>query len=129
MVAYVVEHHYISISRACRVASLSKSMYYYQKVKDDSETIAKLQELSLAYTTEGQDLYYGRIRTQGYKWNYKRVRRVYLLLGLNQRRKDVVEIAFLNKDFLGDGFGVGTLFTFGEGREPLGNGVIEKLYQ
>jgi len=87
MVAYVVEHHQISISRACRVASLPKSMYYYQKVKDDSETIAKLQELSLAYSTEGQDLYYGRIRTQGYKWNYKRVRRVYLLLGLNQRRK------------------------------------------
>ena len=87
MVAYVVEHHQISISRACRVASLPKSMYYYQKLKDDSETIAKLQELSLAYPTEGQDLYYGRIRTQGYKWNYKRVRRVYLLLGLNQRRK------------------------------------------
>jgi len=31
--------------------------------------------------------FHGRIRTQGYKWNYKRVRRVYLLLGLNQRRK------------------------------------------
>jgi len=87
MVAYVVEHHQISISRACRVASLPKSMYYYQRLKDDSETIAKLQELALAYPTEGQDLYYGRIRTQGYKWNYKRVRRVYLLLGLNQRRK------------------------------------------
>ena len=41
----------------------------------------------MAYLTERQDLYYGRIRTHGYKWNYKRVRRVYLLLGLNQRRK------------------------------------------
>ncbi|MCX2481856.1 IS3 family transposase, partial [Pedobacter sp. MC2016-15] len=87
MVAYVVEYHQISISRACRVASLPKSMYYYKSRKDDSETITKLQELAESYPTEGQDLYYGRIRTQGYKWNYKRVRRVYLLLGLNQRRK------------------------------------------
>lgn len=87
MVAYVVEVHHISISRACRVVSLPKSMYYYKTVRDDSETIAKLQELAANYPTEGQDLYYGRIRTQGYKWNYKRVRRVYLLLGLNHRRK------------------------------------------
>lgn len=52
-------------------------MNYYQKLKDDSETIAKLQELALAYPTERQDLYYRRIRIQGYKWNYKRVRCVY----------------------------------------------------
>lgn len=87
MVAYVVTTHQISISRACRTVSLSKSMYYYNKVKDDTETISKLQELAEAYPTEGQDLYYGRIRQQGYKWNYKRVRRVYLLMGLNRRRK------------------------------------------
>jgi putative transposase len=87
MVAYVVESHRMSISRACRVVSLPKSMYYYKKIKDDSATIAKLEELALSYPTEGQDLYYGRIRTQGFKWNYKRVRRVYLLLGLNRRRK------------------------------------------
>jgi len=87
MVAYVLDSHQMSISRACRVISLPKSMYYYKKTKDDSETIAKLEELASSYPTEGQDLYYGRIRTQGFKWNYKRVRRVYLLLGLNQRRK------------------------------------------
>jgi len=85
MVAYVMEYHQISISRACRVAPLPKSMYYYKSRKDDSETITKLQELAGSYPTEGQDLYYGRIRTELYKWNYKRVRRVYLLLGLNQK--------------------------------------------
>jgi len=87
MVTYVVVSHQISISRACRIVLLPKSMYYYKKIKDDSETIAKLQQLASSYPTEGQDLYYGRIRTQGLKWNRKRVRRVYLLLGLNQRRK------------------------------------------
>ena len=43
--------------------------------------------LSERHPTEGQDLYYSRIRQQGLQWNYKRVRRVYLLLGMNKRRK------------------------------------------
>ena len=87
MVAYVMEHHQISISRACRVVSLPRSMHYYKTVKDDSEVITKLRELAGQYPTEGQDLYYSRIRTQGLKWNYKKVRRVYRLLGLTKRRK------------------------------------------
>jgi putative transposase len=66
MVAYVVEHQRTSVSSAFRVASLPKSMYYYKSRKDDSETITKLQELAWIYPTEGQDLYYGRIRTQGF---------------------------------------------------------------
>ena len=39
----------------------------------------------------------------------------------------IVEIAFLNKDYLGNNFGVGTKFTFGEGQEPLGEGEIKEL--
>lgn len=62
-------------------------MYYYHKIKDDSETILKLQELAVKHPTEGQDLYYPRIRREGLIWNYKRVRRVYLMLGMNRRRK------------------------------------------
>src|SRR5690606_19063134 len=87
MSAYVISTHHISISRACRVVSLPKSMYYYIKKKDDSETMDKLRELAGKYPTEGQDLYYSRIRREGLKWNYKRVRRVYLLLGMNRRKK------------------------------------------
>ncbi|WP_313262359.1 IS3 family transposase [Sphingobacterium sp.] len=55
--------------------------------RNDSETIAKLRELADRYPTEGQDLYYSRIRHEGLKWNYKRIRRVYQLLGMNRRRK------------------------------------------
>ena len=62
-------------------------MYYYKNVRDDSETIDKLLELAEKHPTEGQDLYYSRICQQGFQWNYKRVRRVYLLLGINKRRK------------------------------------------
>lgn len=87
MAAYVISMHQISISRACKVVNLPKSMYYYRNRKDDRETIAKLRELADRYPTEGQDLYYSRIRHEGLKWNYKRIRRVYQLLGMNRRRK------------------------------------------
>lgn len=87
MAAYVISTHHLSISRACKVVCLPKSMYYYIKKRDDGETMEKLRELAVQYPTEGQDLYYSRIRREGLKWNYKRVRRVYLLLGMNRRRK------------------------------------------
>lgn len=59
---------------------LPKSMYYYTKKKDDNETMDKLRALAEKHPIEGQDLYYSRIRREGLKWNYKRVRRGYLLL-------------------------------------------------
>jgi putative transposase len=37
--------------------------------------------------TEGQDKMYYRIRNEGLIWNYKRVRRVYVSLGFNKRKK------------------------------------------
>ncbi len=87
VVAYVMEYHQVSITRACKVAQLPKSMFYYKSLKDDSIVIDKLKELAENKPREGQDKFYLRIREEGLKWNYKRVRRVYLMLGLNQRRK------------------------------------------
>jgi putative transposase len=62
-------------------------MYYYQSKKDDTEVIQKLQELADKKPTEGQDKMYYRIRNEGLIWNYKRVRRVYISLGFNKRKK------------------------------------------
>ena len=39
----------------------------------------------------------------------------------------LVEIAFLNNDYLEDNFSEGTKFTFGEGREPLGEGKVKEI--
>jgi translation elongation factor EF-Tu-like GTPase len=39
----------------------------------------------------------------------------------------LVEITFLSKNYLGDDFGVGAKFVFGEGLEPLGEGEIIEL--
>lgn len=85
--AYLGEAYQVSITRACKVACLCKSMYYYEPTKDDSLVISKLQELAEKKPNEGQDKLYARLRQQGYEWNYKRVRRVYLLMGLNKRRR------------------------------------------
>lgn len=55
--------------------------------KDDSEVIAKLQELAENKPREGQDKFYHRIRNSGLKWNHKRIERVYKQLGMNKRNR------------------------------------------
>jgi len=62
-------------------------MWYYSSKKDDSEVIKKLNELAESHPTRGFDEYYGRIRQQGFKWNRKRVLRIYRLMKLGLRRK------------------------------------------
>ena len=61
-------------------------MYYYISIKDDSEVIAKLKELSDKKPREGQDKLYSRIRNEGLQWNHKRIGRVYKLMGLNKSK-------------------------------------------
>ena len=62
-------------------------MWYYRPGRDDSEVIGKLNELTDLHSTEGFELLYDRIRLEGLRWNHKRVRRVYRMMGLNLRRK------------------------------------------
>lgn len=87
MVAYLEQSHQVSITRACKVIGLAKSLYYYESVKDDSLVMNKLKELVEQKPTRGFWYYYGRIRNEGLKWNHKRVKRVYNLMKLNLRRK------------------------------------------
>ncbi len=79
----------MSIQKACRIMDLSRSVYCYASVKDDTEVKEKLMELAENYPKEGQDKMYLRIRNKGFIWNYKRIRRIYCLLGLNLRKKSL----------------------------------------
>ncbi|MBX7206572.1 MAG: IS3 family transposase [Bacteroidia bacterium] len=87
MASYLEKSHGVSITRACRTIGLSKCMYYYTSIKDDSEVIEKLHTLAQDKPARGFPYYYRRIRNEGLEWNHKRVKRVYDMLKLNLRRK------------------------------------------
>lgn len=66
---------------------LSRSLYYYSSAKDDTEVISKVQELAEKRPHEGQDKIYNRLRNAGYKWNRKKVCRIYRKLGMNKKKR------------------------------------------
>jgi putative transposase len=86
-VSHLRKSHKANVSRACRVVRLSKSLWYYSSKKDDQEVIKELTKLAEQLPTRGFDTYYGRLRQQGFKWNRKRVLRVYRDMKLSLRRK------------------------------------------
>ena len=67
--------------------NLSRSVYYYQSIRDDQPVIEKLQVMADKRPTEGFWKMYYRIRKEGLTWNHKRIHRVYKLLKLNMKRK------------------------------------------
>ena len=87
VVEYLKCSYNMSINKACSLVRLARSMWYYDSKKDDSELIAKLNELADQLPTRGLDEYVGRLRAQGYPWNRKRIYRVYKMLRLEKRRK------------------------------------------
>lgn len=84
---FLIEEKQVNVQRACRVVNLSRSQWYYQTKRDDTEVINSLEKLALDLPTRGFDIYYGRLRAKGYKWNRKRVLRIYRKLNLTLRRK------------------------------------------
>ena len=84
---YLQKTYEVSITRACKVVRFPKSMYYYKSKKDDSLLVDIVSSMAEKRPREGQNKIYQRLRLEGYLWNKKRVRRIYLKLGLNLRRK------------------------------------------
>ena len=84
---FLVEERQVSVQRACRVINLTRSQWYYQTKRDDTEVINALEKLAHDRPTRGFDDYYGRLRNRGHKWNRKRVLRIYRKLNLALRRK------------------------------------------
>ena len=89
LVVYLKKEYQKSLRFTCGVVDLHRSQWYYKTKKDDSEVIAKLNEYAESIPTYGFDEYYWRLRKEGYKWNRKKVLRVYreMKLGLRRKRK------------------------------------------
>lgn len=66
---------------------MSRSVFYYKTVKDDTPIIDSLNLLAEEYPTRGFDWYYGNLRNKGLHWNRKRVLRIYRSMNLKLRRK------------------------------------------
>jgi putative transposase len=62
-------------------------MIYYRSCKDDSELIKELTLLAEKLPSRGLDEFVGRLHAKGYKWNRKRIHRVYKTLMLNKRKR------------------------------------------
>lgn len=83
-------HRDVSIRQVCEAFSISKTCYLYQPtLQDENAFIAdRLLELAHRHRNWGFGLCFLNLRNvQGYKWNHKRVYRIYKELELNLRIK------------------------------------------
>lgn len=90
MAGNAVARRGVSIALACRTFDISETCYRYQyKLSDDNARIADLLVgLTSANKTWGFGLCFLYLRNvQGYRWNHKRVYRIYRELELNLRIK------------------------------------------
>ncbi|OBT09343.1 transposase [Vibrio sp. UCD-FRSSP16_10] len=88
MVDYVKCKHNISQRRACRVVGISDSVYRYQPdLHRDDEVIDALKKAVERYPAYGFSKLFKTLKRWGYKWNHKRVHRIYRSLNLNMRRR------------------------------------------
>ena len=68
--------------------NLSRSVYRYRPDSNrDLPVIAAIQALLQIHLGYGFGKLFKTLRRQGYRWNHKRVYRVYWLLRLKKRRK------------------------------------------
>ncbi len=78
----------MSIRQACRILSLSRTVFLYQPdTRRDEPVIQALTAVAERYPRYGFKKLFQVLRRQGHAWNHKRVHRIYCLLKLNFRRK------------------------------------------
>lgn len=86
---YLASEQGLSIRQACVAISLSLSVYYYRfkRSGQDAAIIKHLERLAERHPTYGFRKMFHLLRSEGHIWNHKRVYRVYVMMGLNIRRK------------------------------------------
>lgn len=81
-------HYEVSIRKACQAVNIPRSSYsYISRPSDDDDVIEELKEMVDKHPSIGFWKCFHRLRMKGFKWNHKRVYRVYTQLKLNIRRR------------------------------------------
>jgi len=89
----------MSIRRACSALEISRTVYRYQPdTEKDQPVIEAILALADEHPSRGFGKIYTMLRRQGYRWNHKRVHRVYCGLKLNIRRKGKRRLPNRNPD-------------------------------
>jgi putative transposase len=85
----MILEHGVSKRQACNAVQLPRSTYeYIPRVDTTGELIAEnLQEMVQRHPAIGFWMCHYRLRLKGYKWNHKRVYRMYCQMKLNIRRR------------------------------------------
>jgi len=88
LVRYAMQTYELSERQACRLLSLSRTVFRYEaQSTDDQELAQELLRLADYQPRWGCSKMVDYLRNQGFGWNHKRIRRVYRELNLNLRRK------------------------------------------
>lgn len=127
MVQWAIEEKRYSGRRACLLFGISRKTYYYRPAfsennKEISELLVRLAE---SHRRWGFGLMFRWLKRNGYRWNHKRVYRIYCELSLNLRIKPKKRLAnrspiplhqpdkpnvFWSMDFMSDSLSCGKKF-------------------
>ena len=90
VVAILVDEHDRSVVSACQIAGLSRTAHYRPPVRPEDGDAPIIAALTTLIAQEGRWGFWkcrNRLRDLGYRWNHKRIYRVYRALKLNQVRR------------------------------------------
>ena len=67
---YLKDVYKVSLTRACKVVNISRTVYHYRITKKDDIVVDKLLSMADQRPTEGFWKMYFRIRREGLEWNH-----------------------------------------------------------
>lgn len=86
LVKQLIDEYRISLSRACALCLLARSLAYYKPHgRDDQAVRARIKEIAAVRIRYGMARIHVLLRREGWQDNHKRVRRIYRQEGLNLR--------------------------------------------
>ncbi len=130
MAQKAVVQYPISIRLACETFGISQSCYYYEpKLKGENDLIASwLLKLTYAHKNWGFGLCFLYLRNvKGFKWNHKRVYRIYRELELNLRIKPRRRLVRERPEPLGTATQINQTWSIDFMHDKLSNGRVIRL--